>query len=409
MTGTLAVVGASLAGLRAVEAVRADGWDGSIVMVGAEEHLPYDRPPLSKNYLYADECPETTYRGSAKLADELGVTLRLGEPATALDAEAKTVIVGDRPVRYDALVLATGSYARTLPGTENVDGVFTIRTLDDARALRTALRAGTPKLTVIGAGFIGSEVASVGRSMGLDVTVVEKAPTPLAGAIGERMGRSLTEIHRRNGTNVLTGVGVEEIIGDTRVSAVRLSDGRDIETDVLVAGVGAAPATEWLTGAGLTVEDGVVADSALAAAPGVHVAGDIARWPNPLFDDVLDAPMRLQHWTSAAEQGARAARNAVAGPDARPCATVPYFWSDWYSSRIQFAGVADSDRHDVDVEVVAGSRTAEGPFTALYCAGDRLIGALAVDMRAEVMKYRRLIAQRTDRKTALEFAESRRQ
>ncbi|TDD37279.1 FAD-dependent oxidoreductase [Actinomadura sp. KC06] len=408
MTGTLVVVGASLAGLRAVEAVRADGWDGPISLVGAEEHLPYDRPPLTKDYLCADECPDTTYRGSARLADEFGVTLHLGEPATALDVDEGTVVVGDRPMRYDALVLATGSYARSFPGTGNLDGVFTIRTLDDARALRGALRVGSPKLTVIGAGFIGSEVASVGRELGLDVTVVERAPTPLAGAIGERMGQALTEIHRRNGTKVITGVGVDGIVGDTRVRAVRLADGRDVQTDVLVAGVGAAPCTEWLDGAGLTVEDGVVADATLAAAPGVYVAGDIARWPNALFDDVLDGPMRLQHWTSAAEQGARAARNAVAPSRAQPYQTIPYFWSDWYSSRIQFVGVPDSDRHDVETSVVAGDHTGGGPFTALYCANDRIIGALAVDMRAEAMKYRRLIAQNTGRTAALEFAESRR-
>jgi NADPH-dependent 2,4-dienoyl-CoA reductase/sulfur reductase-like enzyme len=221
------------------------------------------------------------------------------------------------------------------------------------------------------------------------------------------MGQALTRLHERYGTRVLTGVQVDEVLGDHRVRAVRLSDGGEIETDILIAGVGAAPSTEWLEGSGLTVDDGVVADAALAAAPRVHVAGDIARWPNALFDDVLDRPMRLQHWTTAAEQGARAARNAVSPSRTRPYETVPYFWSDWYASRIQFAGVAEADRHHVDIEVVAGDHTDGGPFTALYRANDRIIGALAVDMRAEVMKYRRLISQRAGWDAALELAEAR--
>ncbi|MER5212416.1 FAD-dependent oxidoreductase [Streptomyces sp. NPDC002838] len=407
MTETLVVVGGSLAGLRAVEAVRGDGWEGAVVLVGAEEHLPYDRPPLSKGYLSAEECPDPTYRDEDRITRELGVDLVLGTAASALDLDARTVTVGERTVDYDALVLATGSYARSLPGTDGLAGVFTVRTLDDARALRGALREGTPKLTVVGGGFIGSELASVGRALDLDVTVIERGPTLLAPAIGTSMGQALTRLHERYGTRVLTGVQVDEVLGDHRVRAVRLSDGREIETDILIAGVGAAPATGWLEGSGLTVDDGVVADATLAAAPRVHVAGDIARWPNPLFDDVLDGPMRLQHWTTAAEQGARAARNAVAPSQTRPYETVPYFWSDWYASRIQFAGISAADGHDVGVEVVAGDNTDGGPFTALYRANDRVIGALAVDMRAEVMKYRRLISQRATWNAALELAEAR--
>jgi NADPH-dependent 2,4-dienoyl-CoA reductase/sulfur reductase-like enzyme len=408
MAETLVVVGASLAGLRAVEAVRGDGWEGTVVLVGAEQHLPYDRPPLSKGYLSAEECPDPTYRDKDRITRELGVDLVLGTPASALDLDARTVTVGERAVRYDALVLATGSYARTLPGTDGLTGVFTVRTLDDARALRGALRAGTPRVTVVGGGFIGSELAAVGRALGLDVTLIERGPTLLARAIGTSMGQALTRLHERHGTRVLTGVRVDEVLGDHRVRAVRLSDGSEIETDILIAGVGAAPATAWLEGSGLTVDDGVVADATLAAAPRVHVAGDLARWPNPLFDDVLDGPMRLQHWTTAAEQGARAARNAVAPTRTRPYETVPYFWSDWYASRIQFAGIPTADGHDVHVEVVAGDHANGDPFTALYRADDRVIGALSVDMRAEVMKYRRLIAQRADWSAALELAEARR-
>lgn len=404
----LVVVGASLAGLRAVEAARSDGFDGAVTLVGAEEHLPYDRPPLSKEYLSADECRETTFRQEAALADDLGVALVLGTPASALDTAARTVTVGERHLAYDALVVATGAHARALPGTEGLGGVFTVRTLDDSRALRAALRDGSPRVTVVGAGFIGSEVAAVARKRDLAVTIVEALETPLVRAVGERMGRALTHLHQRHGTEVRTGVSVEEVVGDDRVTGVRLSDGITLDTDVLVVGIGATPATDWLAGSGLTVDDGVLADATLAAAPGVYVAGDLARWPNALFDDVVDRPMRLEHWTSAAEQGARAARNALDPDGAKAYETVPYFWSDWYDSRVQFVGIADG-RDGVEIEVVAGDDAEGGPFTALYRSGDRIVGALAVDMRAEVMKYRRLIAQRETWSAALDLAESRRE
>lgn len=405
MTEKLVVVGASLAGLRAVEAVRGDGWDGSIVLVGAEEHLPYDRPPLSKEYLHADECPDTTFREQDKIAADLDVELVLGTPASALDTENRTVTVGDREIDYDALIVATGSHARSLPDTDDLEGVYTIRTLDDAIALRAKLREDVGKVVVVGAGFIGSEVAGVGWKLGLDVTVVEALETPLAGAIGERMGKALTALHERHGTTVMTGVSVDEVVGDGgHVTQVKLSDGTVLDADVLVAGIGAAPATDWLEGSGLTVDNGVLADENLHAGSNVWVAGDVARWPNGLFDDVVDGPMRLEHWTSAAEQGARAARNAVDPDAAKAYETVPYFWSDWYESRVQFVGVAEGDH----VEVVAGSED-DGRYTALYRANDRIVGCLAVDMRAEVMKYRRLIGQRADWNQALELAEERRQ
>lgn len=186
--------------------------------------------------------------------------------------------------------------------------------------------------------------------------------------------------------------------------AVRLGDGTEVATDVLVVGIGASPTTGWLEGSGLTIDDGVVADETLAAADGVYVAGDIARWPNGLFAGVVDGPMRLEHWTSAAEQGARAARNAVDPAHATPYETVPYFWSDWYSGRVQFVGVAAGDH----VEVVAGDDAEGGPFTALYRAGERIVGALAVDMPAEVMKYRRLIGGRRSWDDAVQLAAERR-
>ncbi|MHC1562818.1 NAD(P)/FAD-dependent oxidoreductase [Actinomycetospora sp. C-140] len=401
----LVVVGASLAGLRAVEAVRRDGFDGDVTLIGAEEHLPYDRPPLSKEYLSADECPDPRYREEETFAGDLEVELLLGTPASALDTTGRTVTVGDRAVPYDGLVIATGAHARTLPGTEGIAGVHTVRTLDDAQALRKALRGGARRLTVVGAGFIGSEVAAVGRKLGLEVTILEALETPLARAVGERMGRALTHLHRAHGTDVRTGVAVSDVLEENgRVTGVRLGDGTEVATDVLVVGIGARPATDWLEGSGLTLDDGVVADETLAAADGVYVAGDVARWPNGLFSGVVDGPMRLEHWTSAADQGGRAARNAVDPATATAYETVPYFWSDWYDGRVQFVGVAEGEH----IEVVAGDDAEGGPFTAIYRAGDRIVGALAVDMPAEVMKYRRLIGGRKSWDDALELAEQRR-
>ena len=402
----LVVVGASLAGLRAVEAVRRDGFDGDVTLVGAEEHLPYDRPPLSKEYLSAEECPDPRYREEEAFAGDLDVELVLGTPATALDTGARTVTVGERTLSYDGLVIATGAHARALPGTEHLEGVHTVRTLDDAIALRAALRAEhARRLTVVGAGFIGSEVAAVGRKLGLEVTILEALETPLARAVGERMGRALTHLHRKHGTDVRTGVAVEEVLAENgRVRAVRLGDGTEVGTDVLVVGIGATPSTGWLEGSGLTIDDGVVADETLAAAPGVYVAGDVARWPNALFTDVAGGTMRLEHWTSAADQGGRAARHAVDPSSATPYETVPYFWSDWYDGRVQFVGIAAGEH----IQVVAGDDSEGGPFTAIYRAGDRIVGALAVDMPAEVMKYRRLIGGRKSWDDALELAEQRR-
>ncbi|MCD2192222.1 FAD-dependent oxidoreductase [Actinomycetospora endophytica] len=408
----LVVVGASLAGLKAAEAVRGDGFEGSVALIGAEEHLPYDRPPLSKEHLANDEPGDSTYREQEKL-DELGVELVLGAPATALDLDARTVTVGDQQIGYGGLVIATGADARALPASvcaPDLAGVVTLRTRDDSAHLHRLLRAdGNPRVTVVGAGFIGSEIAAVARKRGHEVTIVEALPVPLVRGVGERMGRALTDIHERHGTRVLTGVSVAEVRGTDAVEAVVLADGTVIDTDVLVVGIGAAPNTGWLESSGLTLSDGVVADETLAAAPGVYVAGDVARWPNALFDDVLGSSMRLEHWTSASEQGARAARNAVDPSSAQPYTTVPYFWSDWYDSRIQFVGVSRSGEGlaDVEEEVVMGDEG--GPFVALYRFGDRLVGALAVDKRAEVMQYRRLIMNKASWDEGQEKAEERRQ
>lgn len=399
----LVVVGASLAGLRAVEAARKAGYEGAITLIGAERHLPYDRPPLSKDFLDVlepgVEASIPFFRSDDVFADELGVDLLLGAPATKLDVTRKVVFVGEREVGYDALVIATGSQLRTLPGSEHLEGVRGLRTLDDSLAIRAALDAGA-RTVIIGAGFIGSELASSAKKRGVDVTVVEAQPTPLVRATGTEMGAAIAGLHERNGTRLLCGTGVESVEGDGRVERVVLTDGTVLEADLVVVGIGVSPYTEWLEGSGLTIDNGIVCDETLwTGTPGVYAAGDVANWLNPMFG----VRQRMENWTAAAEQGAAAARNALDPGNAKPYATVPYFWSDWYGSRIQFVGVPDAD----EVLLVDGDVSEDDRWTALYRRGDRLVGALTVNGQTVIMKYRRMIGQQISWSEALEFAEKR--
>lgn len=396
----LVVVGASLAGLRAVESARRAGFAGTITLVGAEEHLPYDRPPLSKEFLTAAEPMQApTLRDPAVLRDELHIDLRLGSPATGLDTADRVVWVGSEPIGYTGLVLATGAAPRTLPGSDHLAGVHTLRTLDDARRIRAALDAGA-RTVVVGAGFIGSEIASSARQRGSTVTVVEALATPLARPVGEQMGVVLAGLHERHGTTLRCGVGVEAIEGVDSVEAVRLADGTRIEADLVVVGVGVAPTIDWLSGSGLQLDNGIVCDQTLqTSAPGVYAAGDLASWPNPVFD----TRMRLEHWTIAAEQGGVAGRHAIDPAGATAYSTVPYFWSDWYGRRIQFVGIAAGVE---EVQVVAGDVDGD-TFLTLYRAGDRLIGALGLEQRGQIMKYRLMIGKGATWAEALDFARER--
>jgi NADPH-dependent 2,4-dienoyl-CoA reductase/sulfur reductase-like enzyme len=400
----LVVVGASLAGLRAVEAARKAGFDGEVMLIGAERHLPYDRPPLSKEFLEATESGAEAaipfFRSDDVFADELDVDLLLGVPATALDIARKVVLIGEREVAYDALVIATGSQLRTLPDSEHLDGVHGLRTLDDSLAIRAALDDGA-RTVVIGAGFIGSEVASSAQKRGVDVTVVEALPTPMVRATGSVMGAAIASLHERNGTSLLCGTGVRAVEGDGRVQRVVLEDGTVIEADLVVVGIGVSPSTSWLEGSGLTLDNGVVCDETLwTGTPGVYAAGDVANWLNPMFG----VRQRMENWTAAAEQGAAAARNALDPDNAKPYSTVPYFWSDWYGSRIQFVGVPESE----EVVLVDGDADTDDRWTALYRQRDRLVGALTVNGQTAIMKYRRMIAQKCSWADALEFAQNRR-
>jgi 3-phenylpropionate/trans-cinnamate dioxygenase ferredoxin reductase component len=395
----LAVVGASLAGLRAAEELRRRGHDGPLVMVGAEPHLPYDRPPLSKELLVGDwEAEQTVLRRQGY--GDLDLDWRLGTRAVSLDAPGRVVELddGDR-VDFDGLVVATGSIPRALPDQPDHEGIFMLRTLDDALALRAALER-SPRVVVVGAGFIGAEVAAACRRRHLDVTVLEALPSPMVRGLGPRLGDALGALHRDHGVELRVNAGVAgfDADGAGHVARVRLADGGAVDADVVVVGVGVVPATDWLAGSGLTVDNGVVCDETCLAAPGIVAAGDVARWPNPVFDGEL---MRLEHWTNAAEQGVVAAKRLLAtDEEAVPFAPVPFVWSDQYDVKIQVAGHV---RGDDEMEIVDGS-IEDRKFVAIFGRAGRLVGAVAFSRPRLLMQYRRMVQERVSFADALASA-----
>ena len=387
----LVVVGAGLAGLRACEAARRAGFDGAVTLVGEELHLPYDRPPLSKEFL-TEKDHVLHYKDLETLRDELRVTLRLETRATALDPARQVLLTTSGELPYDELIIATGAAARTLPGAEDISGIIALRTLDDAHQLRDAL-SSSPRVLVIGAGFIGSEVASAARARGLRTTVIEALEAPLVRSLGREVGSLCEQLHHDAGTDLRLGVRIEGMAQTEGGIEVKLSDGDTITSDLIVAGIGAVPATGWLDGSGIQLAEdgGILCDETLAAVggdgrpvPHIWAAGDVANWVNPLFG----TRMRLEHWSSAAEQGAAAARNALSDEAPKPYETVPYFWSDWYGTRLQFVGIPAGD------EVLVQQRTDKaGGTVVLYRQHDRLIGAFTIGRPDLIMKYRRLIVK----------------
>jgi NADPH-dependent 2,4-dienoyl-CoA reductase/sulfur reductase-like enzyme len=403
---SVAVVGASLAGLSAARALRAQGYDGRLVIVGDETHRPYDRPPLSKEFL-AGQVGECDLVLEAD-GEELGAQWLLGTRAVGLERADRAIRLADgRRVRADGVVVATGAAARTLPGGHGLEGVHVLRTLDDARALREDLARGG-RLVVIGGGFIGAEVASTARALGLDVTVVEAAPTALAGPLGTAMGTLVSALHADHGVRLVCGVGVQALSGDEpsgrgippaegtrsgrrdrgrgRVKAVLLEDGRSLAADTVVVGVGARPCTEWLEGSGVALDTGVLCDAAGATnVPGVVAVGDCAAW----YDPAVGAHRRVEHWTGARERPAAAVTALLCGGTAAPePPRPPYFWSDQYGVRIQFAGYA-AGADSVRVEEGAAD---EGSFLAVYRRAQRPVAVLGVNRTRPFMRWRRQLA-----------------
>jgi 3-phenylpropionate/trans-cinnamate dioxygenase ferredoxin reductase component len=390
MIGSVVIVGASLAGMHAAQALRHDGFTGRITVIDADSATPYDRPPLSKQVLAGEWGPERVILPAAK--DDLGIDWMLGRRAMRLDLANRFVgLDGNDRVGFDGLVVATGADARWLPGSESLDGVHVLRTLDDCLRLRAALDAGPDRVVVVGAGFIGAEVAATCRGRGLEVTLLEAAPVPLERALGPMVGGVMADLHREHGVDLRLGVGVEGLEGDGHVEAVRLAGGDVVDSSVVVVGVGVSPNTAWLEGSGLNVDNGVVCDETLLAAPGVVVAGDIARWPSTRFGEFL----RVEHWETAVEMGEAAARRLLAeDSDDGPVAfdPVPWFWSDQYDRKIQLAGRSSADD---DVEVVLGSLE-ERRFVALYGRDDVVVGVLGMNRPAHVARLRSLVEDRVN-------------
>jgi NADPH-dependent 2,4-dienoyl-CoA reductase/sulfur reductase-like enzyme len=387
MQHRVVVVGASLAGLRAAESLRRGGHDGPLTIVGAETHAPYDRPPLSKQILTGKAQREDL---TLPVAADLDAEWRLGVRATGLDLDRRLVhLAAEDDLPFDQLVIATGAHPRTLLGARPGPGVHYLRTVEDAISLRDEL-ARASRATVIGAGFIGLEVAASARQRGVAVTVVEALPVPLERAVGAEMGAALARMHGRHQVDVRLGVGVAGIVGSDRVQGVRLADGTVIPADLVVVGVGVAPTTEWLDASGVDISDGVLCDQQLRvlvrgqAHPDVVAAGDVARWLHPGYGRTV----RIEHWTNAADQGEAAARALLEGDGAPPYAPVPYFWSDQFGRKIQFVG----ETQPGDTVAVIEGDPAEDRFVAAYGRDGRTVAGLGIRRPARVMALQRLIA-----------------
>jgi NADPH-dependent 2,4-dienoyl-CoA reductase/sulfur reductase-like enzyme len=382
----IVIVGASLAGLRAAETLRAEGFDGRLTLVGAEAALPYDRPPLSKEVLQGRWTAEQCLLRRQGL-DDLSLDLRLGCRAEALDVGSRHLQLGDgSKVGFDGLVIATGARVRRLDAGAQFQGVFYLRTQADALALRDALVPGA-RVVVVGAGFIGAEVAASCRALDLSVTMIEALDVPLGRVLGPAMGQVCADLHRDNGVDLRTGVGVAAIEGDARVEHVRLSDGSVVECDVVVIGVGVVPETEWLRDSGLTLEDGVLCDAWCATeVEGIVACGDVARWFNPRYG----RHMRLEHWTNTGAMASVAARRLLHGAEATTAHDhVPYFWSDQYKVKIQLAGLASAED---EVRIVHGS-VEERRFVALHGREGALVAVFAMRRPRHVMEYLAMIEE----------------
>lgn len=381
----IVIVGASLAGVSAAQSLREAGFSGSVILLGDEPHPPYDRPPLSKEALLpAGAAPRTAHwlRPEGWYA-ERGIELRLGVTAAALAPRDRQLVLADGTgLDYDGLILATGARPAPLPTALGAPGVLTLRTIEDAAALRPSLAAGA-RVLVIGAGFIGLEVAAAAQSAGARVTLVEVAMAPLARALGDQVGDWMARRHRAAGADVRCGQPVRRVSGGPGGYRAVLGDGTVLHSDVVIAATGVLPAVGWLRGSGLRIGDGVVCDEyCRTSAPAVVAAGDVARWYNPLFDE----DMRIEHWTNAVEQGRAAARTLLG--HLAPYAPVPYFWSDQYGMRIRFAGRAYAAA-EVRIE-----ERCDGSMVTLFQRDGLIRGVLCVDTLRELPARRQQILER---------------
>jgi len=368
---TFVIVGASLAGAKAAETLRSEGFDGRILLIGAERERPYERPPLSKDYLRGESPREKAYVHPEGFYTENAIELLTSSPVSAIDPAASEVVLeaGER-LRYDRLLLATGAEPRRLrvPGAD-LEGVLYLRDLDNSDAIAERLRGGG-KVVVIGAGWIGAEVGASAREKGLEVTIVEQASVPLERALGPEVGAVYRDIHRDRGVELLTGTGLEAFEGERAVERVRLADGRTVECDFVVVGIGVAPRTELADAAGIQVDNGVVVSETLqTSAPGVFAAGDVANAFHPFYARRI----RVEHWANALNQGPAAARNMLGKQE--PYERLPYFFSDQYDVGMEYSGYAT----DWDEVVFRGDPGAR-EFIAFWLEGGRVVAGMNVNV-----------------------------
>lgn len=383
---SIVVLGASLAGLSAVRALREQGYTGRLVVAGSEPSLPYDRPPLSKEFLTGGMTDEDLLLMNSD-DDTLDVEWRMNSTATGLvrspDGLHRVMFDDGSHLDADAVVVATGARARTLPGHLGLAGVHTLRSVDDARALRESL-SRAQNLVIVGAGFIGAEVASSAVEMSLHVTVVEASPTPLAGPLGIELGAICAGQHAAHGVRLLTGSVVDALLGDDAVEAVRLSDGTVLPADVVVVGIGAVPNVEWACDSELMIDDGFLTDSSCRTnLPGVYAIGDCAR----TFDDAHQIHHRSEHWSNAVAQAATVADTIMATPSG-PVA-IPYFWSHQYGKMLQFAGT----RHSTDEVRFVDGDPGTGTFVATYDRDGDTVGVFAMNNPRLFTRYKKQLAR----------------
>ncbi|MYS36763.1 NAD/ferredoxin-dependent reductase-like protein [Streptomyces sp. KhCrAH-43] len=374
------IVGASAAGLSVAESLRQMGHEGKVTMLGAETHQPYDRPPLPKQLLAGEWEAERTRLRPPQTLSALNAEWLLGEEATHLEVAERTVhTASGRRLQADHIVVATGARPRTLPGTGHLRGVHTLRTLDDAIALRTTLTAAR-SLVIVGDGVLAAETAATARKLGVHVTMTGPQPRPMASQLGTLASQRLAALHTENGVRLRLGTAVTGFTAQHgHVRGVRLNTGEVLTADAVVTAIGCLPNTEWLTNSGLKIDGGLVCDSLCRAAEGIHGVGDVARWHH----EALAKPLRLENRTNATQQ-ARAVAADILGAG-EPYAPIPYFWTDQYDTRIQVHGTLPPD---AEATVVEGD--IEGNcFVALYSKADRAFGVLGWNMPKQLMTHRK--------------------
>ncbi|MCW2598400.1 MAG: FAD-dependent pyridine nucleotide-disulfide oxidoreductase [Frankiales bacterium] len=371
---TFLIVGASLAGAKAAETLRADGFDGRVVLIGAESERPYERPPLSKDYLAGTSEKDKVYVHAASWYAEHEVELRLDTRATALDTAGHTVsLQGGESLSYTKVLLTTGSTPRRLdvPGND-LDGIFTLRTVGDSEAIRAAISRGGP-VVVIGGGWIGLETAAAARGYGADVTIIEPRPTPLHAVLGPEMGEVFAQLHRDHGVDLRVNTGVREIRGSGRRAVGVVTDsGEEVAADTVIVGVGIQPNVELAEHARLTVDNGIVVDAHLQTSdPDVYAAGDVANFHHPL----LDRRIRVEHWANALHGGPAAAR-AMLGTG-QPYDRVPYFYSDQYDLGMEYSGLAAPGDYD---QVLLRGDQSKREFIAFWLREQRVLAGMNVNV-----------------------------